>query len=389
MAKKKKKNTQKKPHLLFSVLALLLTGALIIGAAALVVYRDRLNIDALRRWITYRTLNTDINGSAEAFPYAGGDDQAVACLSNGIVIASAAGAHYYSFSGKQYAETMTAVDNPALASSSSAAVFYGAGSSDLSVFRNGELDTTYQLGDIHGIISAHISESGWLTVTSQQEGYKGTVTVFSSSGDRAIEISLSSSFVVDASVSADSSRVAVVTVSQDSGIFDSKLLIYPIDATEPSAELDLGNVMILDMEYEDGTIWLLAEDRLIAAAPDGSSMNQQEFGRSYLKGYSFGGDGFALILLGSYRLGSADQAYTAGPDAGILSTMQLHSQVLSYDAEGSYCSLLTGTALTIYDRQFAQYASTDVTLGARFTALTKDGSSLLADDQRAWLYIPD
>ena len=66
----------------------------------------------------------------------------------------------------------------------------------------------------------------------------------------------------------------------------------------------------------------------------------------------------------------------------------LSGQVLDFDGAGNYCSLLSGSVLTIYTPDFREYAALDSTQGARYTELSSNGSALLADSQQAWLYIP-
>ena len=61
---------------------------------------------------------------------------------------------------------------------------------------------------------------------------------------------------------------------------------------------------------------------------------------------------------------------------------------MDFDSAGGYCSLLTGSRLTIYTPELVEYARLGDTQGARYTALSSNGSALLADDQLAWLYIP-
>ena len=48
----------KKPNIVVRLLAFLLTLALVLGAVALVAFRDKINLDSLKRYITYRTLET-------------------------------------------------------------------------------------------------------------------------------------------------------------------------------------------------------------------------------------------------------------------------------------------------------------------------------------------
>ena len=156
-----------------------------------------------------------------------------------------------------------------------------------------------------------------------------------------------------------------------------------------SAQASLGSIAVLDLDYEDGVLWVLAEDRLVTVSETGAVENPYLFGRSYLKGCNFGGDGYAFILLGRYRAGSATQALVIGPDGSANATLNLWGQVLDFSSAGGYCSLLTGNGLTIYTHQLQPYATLSSTQGARYTALSSDGSALLADAQQAWLYIPN
>ena len=378
----------KKSNPLFRLLALLVTAALVAGALLLVAYRDRLNLDALDRWLTFRSLETSSTGEAAPFTHAGGDDLSFACLENGILMASSAGARYYSFSGELYAEEVLALEHPVLSASRRAGVVYDAGGKSLFLFRGGqEVFDLSQEGE-GDLLSARVNDAGWLAVTAQQSGYKGAVTVYDAGGEPVIRISLSSTFLVDAALSPDCKTVAVVTIGQEGGSFSSQVLFYPVDQTEPSAQADLGGIVPLDLDYEEGRLWVLGEDRLLIIPQDGGAAASYSFGRQALKGCALGGDGFALVLLGRYPSGPASQAVTLGADGAELASLDLAGQVLDLGGAGRYCSLLTGGALTVYTQYLEEYARLSPTQGARYTALSSDGSSLLADGQQAWLYIP-
>lgn len=378
----------KKPNILFRLLALLVTAALVLGALALVVYRDRLNLDALKRWLSYRTVETSETGEAAPFTHAGGDKLSLAYLENGVLMSSAAGAHYYSLSGETYAEEVLAMEHPVLSASAKAGVVYDAGGQSLFLFKGSEkaFDLTLESGA--DLLSARVNDSGWLAVTAQQSGYKGAVTVYDSHGKEIIAIKLSSTFVVDAALSPDCKTVAVITMNQEGGAFRSEVLFYPVNKKEPSARVSLDGAAVLDLDYENGTLWVLGEDRLMTVSDNGKDIQSYSFGRSYLKGCHFGGDGFALVLLGRYRAGSASQAVIIGPDGVVKATLDLSGQVLDYSSAGNYCALLTGGGLSIYTSDFSPYAALTSTQGARYTALAADGSALLANAQQAWLYIP-
>lgn len=379
----------KKPNILLRLLALLATVALVLGALLLVVYRDRLNLDALERWLTYREIETGETGQAAPFTHAGGDSLSLAFLNRGILLSSAAGAHYYAVNGELYAEEVLSMDNPVLCSGDKSGVVYDAGGQSLFLFREGQQAASLTLEGNADLLSARANDSGWLAVTAQQSGYKGAVTVYNAAGEKAIQISLSSTFVVDAAISPDSKTVAVVTIDQEGGGFHSKLWFYPVNRTEPSAQLDLGNVVVLDLDFEDGKLWLLCNDRLLTVDDKAETVTSYPFGHQYLKGYSLKGDGFALLLLSSYETGSADTALTLDGQCAVLAHTALSGQILDFDCAGGYAAILTGSELTIYDRQFVPYARLDDTQGARYAALRDDGSAALAHHQQCWLYIPE
>ena len=372
------------------LLALLVTAALILGAAVLVLYRDTVNVDAFKRWLAFRSMATGESGESDPFTHAGGNKLSVAYLDSGIVTASAAGAHYYALDGEQLAEEVLPLENPVLTVSGATAVVYDAGNQSLFAFRGGEEYFRLKLEGNADLLSARPNESGWLAVTAQQSGYKGAVTVYDRKGAEVIQISLSSVFVVDAAVSPDGQTVAVVTIGQEGGSFFSRLLLYRVDREEPFAQVELGSLTVLDMDYDDGVIWMLGEDRLLTVSllPEGQTVQTYFISPNYLKGCSFGGDGFALLLLGRHRSGGAAQALRIDSSAQVTQSIPLSGQVLDYAAAGDFCALLSGNQLSIYNAERELSAAVENARSARKVALAADGSAVLANAQQAWLYIP-
>ena len=378
----------KKPNIFVRAAALAATGGLILGALALVVYRDRFNLDAFKRWMTYRNMQTSATGEAAPSNTAGGDKLSAAYLDSGVVTVSASGVHYYGLDGIPLADEVLSMENPVLAASRTTAVAYDAGNQSLFAFRNGEEYFSLSLSGGADLLSARPNDSGWLAVTAQQSGYKGAVTVYNSLGKEVIQISLSSTFAVDAAISPDCKSVAVVTMGQEEGSFFSRLLLFRVNQTEPFAQVDLGSLTVLDLEYEGGFLWILGEDRLLIVDPQKAEAQSYTFAPNYLKGCSLDGDGFALLLTGRYRSGGATQATVIrGADQSARS-IELTGQVLDYAASGNHCALLSGSRLTLYNQELDVQATLDNPQGARYMDLAPNGSALLANDQQAWLYLP-
>ncbi len=381
---------QKKPNRFLRLLALLATSALVLLAMVLVIYRDTINVDTFKHWLAYRNMDTGTTGETDPFSHAGGDKLSIAYLDSGIVTASAAGAHYYTLDGEHLAEEVLSMENPVLTSSRTTAVVYDAGSQSLFAFRNSQEYFSLSLSGGADLLSARPNDGGWLAVTAQQSGYKGAVTVYDRRGEPVIQISLSSTFAVDAAVSPDGQTAAVVTIGQQDGVFFSRLLLYQVNQQEPFAQVDLGSLTVLDMDFDEGVVWLLGEDRLLTVSllPEGQQVQTYYISPNYLKGCSLGGDGFAFLLVGRYRSGGATQALRIDSSAQAVQSIPLNSQVLDYAAAGDTCALLSGSQLSLYNAKLEQFADVGNTQAARKVALSANGSAVLANDQYAWLYIP-
>lgn len=375
----------KKPNIAVRLLALAVTSALVLGALALVVYRDTINVDAFKRWLAFRNMES---GQALPFTHAGGDKLSIACLDDGVVTASTAGAHYYSLDGTALDDRVLSMENPVLSSSRTAAVVYDAGNQSLLVFRSGEVHFELTLEGNNDLLSARVNDSGWLAVTAQQSRHKGAVTVYDNHGESVIDIGLTTAFAVDAAVSPDRKTVAVVTMGQENGSFFSRLLFFPVNQKEPSAQVDLGSLTVLDLDYENNLLWVLGEDRLLTITPDGETVQSYLLSPNYLKGCSLGGDGFALLLTGRYRSGSADQAVVIDKTGQAVQTIPLTGQILDYAARGSSCALLSAGQLALYNDKLEQYDALEDSRTARLLDLAPNGSVLLANSQQAWLYVP-
>ena len=391
--KEQQESKPKKPNILVRLIALLVTAALLLGALVLVVYRDRLNLDALARWFEYRDLETSESGEAAPFSHAGGRQASFAYLDSGVLLASDTGARYYSFSGELYAEEVRNSGAAGAHPLRAAAAWSTTRAGRTCILFSGVEEAFHLTLDGGGeLLSARVNDSGWLAVTSHGGGWRGLVTVYDSSyntEEPPIQIRLSTTFVVDAAVSPDCKTVAVVTMGQEGGTFQSEVRFYPVDSQEPSAVISLGNTVVLDLDYEEGLLWVLGEDQVSAIQEDGTASGVYTLGRNYLKGCSFGGDGYALLLLGRYQAGSAEQAVIVGPDGTELASLDLTANVLDFDAAGRYVALLTGDRLDILHLGLSlRIVRLDQTQNARYISLTDSGAALLANSQQAWLYLP-
>lgn len=380
---------KKKPSLFLRLLAFLVTLALLMGAVAAVVYRDRLNLDSIKRYFTYRDLARSDSGQAESFRYDSAGKGGFAGLGDDLLVWSTVGLRLYSPGGVEYLNETAAFNRPVADVQGNAAVVYDAGGNALRVVSGRAVVFTLSTEQGHEILSARMSPSGMLAITTRETGYKGVVTIYDSSFEPVVAVRISTRFVMDGLLSEDGKTIAVLTIGQEGNLFNSVLSLYAMEGDEPFSSIDLGNNAILDLRCSASTFWALGESRLAAVSADGLTSAYYDYAGRYLKDYTLEGDGFGTLLLGKYRAGSTAALVTVDAAGQQIAALDLEEQVLDLSAAGRYVAVLTAARLTIYTKDLQPYGSMDNTMGARNVVLRSDGTAFLAGGETARLFIPD
>ena len=118
---------KKKPSLLLRLLAFLLTLVLLLGAVALVAFRDRINLDAVKRYFTYRSLEREDTGQAAPFQVDSSGRGGFSNLGEDLLVWSSAGVRLYSPAGVEYISESLSFARPMADVREEAAVVYDAG----------------------------------------------------------------------------------------------------------------------------------------------------------------------------------------------------------------------------------------------------------------------
>ena len=379
---------KKKPNIFVRLLAFLVTLALLLGAVAAVVYRDRLNFDSIRRWFVYRSLEKSDSGQTESFQYDSAGKGGYSRAGDDLLVWSTAGVRLYSSGGVEYLNESLTLNRPVADTCGSAALIYDTGGNVLHTYEDRSTSFVLNTEQGHEILSARMGPGGSFAVTTRESGYKGVVTVYSSGGHPVVGIRISTRFVTDGLLSDDGKTVAVLTVGQNEDVFESGLDLYALDGDVPFASYSLGNNAILDLRADGSAFWALGESSLSVARADGSAAVHYDYAGRYLKDYALEGDGFSALLLGKYRAGSGAALVTVGADGQELASLDLEDQVLDLDASGRYVAVLTAAGLTLYTKDLQLYDALENTMGARSVVLRSDGTAFLVGGETARLYIP-
>lgn len=364
-----------------------LTVVLIFGTILFIFNYDKYGADGLRRWIAYREIFLSDTGESDPFAHAGGGFASFALMDNAIVMASTSGSRYYSLTGAIYAETVATFQNPVLRQGNRSCVAFDAGSQVLTLYRDGDGYTPFDNGQ--NILSARLNQNDWLVVVAQEKGYKSSATVFNASLETKLTIRLSSAFIVDAMVSSDNSKVALVTISESQGSFQTSVHVYKMGETEPVSVTPLTHALVIDMNYQDDTLWVLCEDRLVIHNTARNTTNEWLFGTQYLKNANLEGDGYATLLFGKYRAGLANSVVVIDKDGETVAQKEITQEVLSIHCAGRYIGILSSNSLEIFTNELELYAMLEDIAFATDIAITSNGSLVLASNQEVWMYLPN
>ena len=370
------------------LLAMLVVLAVAVALVTIVVFRDRLNIDSIKRWFTYRSLTLSDSGQAEAFDYDGDLDDTFAVLDGDLLVCSGNAISLYSGSGTQYISESVSMERPVVNTNGSLAVAYDAGGSSLYVL--GQRSLVWSADGLDPILSARLNKNGQLTVVTQASGYRGMVTVYDASYTPVMSVNVSSAFVMDAALSDDGHTLAILTVGQNGGAFSSRLELYTMDYSSggytPDLSSALGNGVVLDLRHTASSVWTVSDQGLAVTDREGHC-TQVDWTDRYLRRFSLSGDGFAIALLGRYRAGSQAELWLVDGQ-GRRQTLEFNEQVMSIAAAGRYFAVLTGDRLDIYTDEMELCSTLKGTRGARTVLLMPDGSAILVSADNAGFYVP-
>lgn len=386
--KQQKKPASRLSGFLVRLIATLVVLAVGVSLVVLVAFRDRLNLDSVKRWFHYRSLTRSDSGQAESFHYDGDLNCIFAALDGDLLVCSQNAISLYSGSGTRYINQQVSMEHPVVTSNGSLAVVYDAGGSSLYIL--GQRSLVWSAEDLEGILSARLNKNGQLTVVTQAGGYRGKVTVYNASYEPVMSVSLTSAFVMDAALSDNGRTLATLTAGQRDGVFATGLELYAMDYASGSYQSDvsasLGGGVALELRHTAGAVWVLSDRGLTVSDHNGNTVSA-DWPDKYLRRYTLSGDGFAAALLGRYRAGSQTELWVVDQD-GARRSLPLNEQVMSISAAGRYVAVLTGDRLDIYTQELELYSSLKGTKGARTVLLMPDGSAILISAESAGFYIP-
>lgn len=364
MEEKKEKKRGRLRVILAAVAALIL----IVGALLVLLYRDQLTPQRLN--------DTFGEGAPEAqtdpFTYEIGSGQIFAVSGNRLAVASATGIQLLSDKGVTLLHEVFAMNKAAISASEKYCVFYDAGGSEL---RFADADGAVKPLDVkNAIISARVNDGGFLTVVTEESGYKAVVTVYNNALQPVFAWHSGSAYVLAAQVAPNGKTLAALCVDGEG----SRLTLFSLSSEKPIGSFEAPGELFWDMRWMGrDRLCLLSETRLVFLDSSAKQSSGYDFSGKYLLDYDLSGS-FAALVLGEYRSGGGSELVTVDTEAREKGRAAVRQRdILSVSAGANGVLVLYADSLELLTDSLTPVNSTQDVLGVKQALLRKDGKCLL------------
>ncbi len=354
-----------------------LVAAVVLLAATVVIwlYRDSFSPDGM-------ILSADTAAVAqEEYVFDAGSGQAFAAAGQGLAVANASGFELLDADGTAVTSMVMQMENPAAAGCSEFAVFYDLGGRRLAVAR---FDSTVEEIPIEGdILSATVSESGHIVVTTRQTGYRALVTVYDPGLDPVYEWFSSSAWVISGSVSPDGRKLAVLSYTASG----SEVRFFNLSREEQQAVFSAEDTILLDLHwFTSNRLCALSSQQALFFNADGEWQNTYSFDGQYLIGYTFDSSTCAAFALSPYRAGTTATLVSLDSTGAQMGTAQVQSELVCLTASDLEIMALCADGAVLYTSSLGEKGRLIGLPGFKYGLLRSRGEALLIASNYAEVY---
>ncbi len=320
----------------------------------------------------YKQLSFDVNAG-----------NLYAWIEQGLVIASGTGVQLIGPGGETQIADTVILQNPAVAKGTELAAVWSVGGKDF--YTVGREKALVKTALDRKIINICVNRENWLAVSTQEDGYKGSVSVYNGKLKPVYKWSSGDSYLVDAALSDSGDKMTAYTISESG----SKLHFFNLNSTEQKGSCNLDNTVLLDLAYlSNSSVCALSLGSAFFVNDKGSLISKYDFTDGYLKDFSFEGSGFAALLIGKYKAGNSGTIVTLSPTGVEMGKLDVKSEILSFSVSGKYIAVLYSDLLVIYRSDMTVYAKIADISNVRQVLMRPDGSVVMLSSSGAALYKP-
>ena len=368
------------------ILALAAVVLVVLSVLAVILFRDSLNLDNLRRWVKYMNVNDSVGFGTYSFD--SHSSNRYCSFDDGLIVASVSGLNAYDENGGELFVLQKQMALPEIMVNGDLALAYDVGGNALVALhaRNGEV---LRLDESRPILDADLSTGGAICLSSSASGYKSVLSVYDNQQQLIYRWLSSTTYIPYCAISPDGKMLAAIGLGQSFGTYESTLYFFRTDSEEVQMTVSLGSDLVYDVMFTDsGNICVIGETGVQYVDQKGEHLGTYVYEEPYLKDYDAGGNGFLTLSVNMYRAGNRYTLVTVDEKGQKIAESYIGQEILDLSACGRYIAVLTSEGLTIYTQDLSIYDETIETGNATAVVMREDGSVLLLGNGQGRLYVP-
>ena len=358
-----------------AIIALVAAVVLLAATVVVYVYRDSFSPDGM-------ILSVDTASTPEdEYIFDAGSGQAFAAAGRGLAVANASGLELLDGDGTAVTSKLMQMENPTAAGCEDFAVFYDLGGTKMAVARfDGTVEELAVAGDI---ISATVSESGYIAVTTEYTGRRALVTVYDPTLSEVYQWYSSSAWVLSAHVSPDGQKMAVLSYT----VSGSEVRFFDLTREDSQGTFFVADTVLLDVHwFSADRLCALSGEQVFFFNAQGEWQNTYAFAGQYLVGYTFDGSNCAAFALSPYRAGTTATLVSLDPTGMELGTAEVDSGIVCLTASDLEIMVLCSDGAILYNSSLSEKGRLTGLPGFKYALLRSRGEALLIASNYAEVY---
>lgn len=162
----------------------------------------------------------------------------------------------------------------------------------------------------NNIINANLSSDGDVTLVTEMDYYKGSVSVYNKSGEEIFLRNFGSDSVLVSAISKQR-KLAVSLLSVNERV-NSKIVFLDINKTDDGTSKVYENTLVYDLDFSGETLFAYCDDKILALNKNGKEKWREEFGEKNLYYYNKDTSNNRLLLLDNSNEGEFILFNTSG-----------------------------------------------------------------------------
>lgn len=360
------------PRIIISIVAFILIAGILVLVA---VNIHDLSFDAMGK-----TLKAWFGGKADGinFDYEDKEPSSFSGLDDGIIAASNTGFVIYDKWGDKIAHRDVVMESPVAISNGTVSGVYDCGGYTLFMVDDGGDAKSFETEG--KIVSVSVNEEDWFAVCTEEDNYKGSVTVLNDKYEAVYKLYSGDGYILSAELSDDCEMLLAMKLSS----VGTEIVEYRLDSEEEQARISIPSQVAVKCKYGGyGDISVLTDSAFYVYSTDGALKNSYDFSGSTLENFDLDDDGYSVIYCGAYQDDIGAYIAVLDDSGNVIAKQNISKTVVDISAVRQNVAVLYTDGLTIYDKNLKEQKNCEITSGASAVVMCEDGTAIVTSEYSA------